>query len=206
MIKPPFTIIILKDSKHPVTLRVTNKFVLLLFMFIFIFCGLAIYGTIRYLPKGNSNYAKSISEQKSNNAEYFIIEHEDNFEEKNAELSEPDVKNLSIKQLSNGNIEITFTFAHIEGNNELYVWLILNPEAETIGEMIIYPRSPIFSGFPVDYRNGILYNLSDNKFLKATFSGPMIGIDFNHLRVLAYSLEGNIIVDKSFTIQQNIRM
>lgn len=206
MLKPPFTVIILKDSKHPLTLRITNRFVMLLLLAIFILIWLAVSGIIRYLPENNAEYAIPNNEQKSQNAEYILIEKEKNKDNDKDESLEPDVKDLAIQQFKNGAVEITFTFNKTGNNNELYVWLILNPEAEDSGETLIYPRSPLFRDVPVDYRNGILYNLMDNKYLKATFSGPEVGIDFKQLRVLAYSLEGNIIVNKSFIIQQNIRM
>ena len=206
MLKPPFTVIILKDSKHPVTLRVTIKSVLLLLLIIFFFMWLAIYGIILYLPESNVEYALSKSEQKSQNAEYILIEKETDKDQDKGEFLEPDVKDLAIQQSKDDTVEITFTFKNTDKNNELYVWLILNPEAEDSGETLIYPRSPLFRDVPVDYRNGIFYNLLDNKYLKANISGPEVGIDFKQLRVIAYSPEGNIIVDKSFIIQQNIRM
>ena len=206
MLKPPFTVIILKDSKHPMTLRVTNRFVLLLLLITFIFMWLAVSGIILYLSKNNAEYTLSNSEQKSQSAEYILIEKDNDKDNDKDEFLEPDVKDLAIQQSKNGTLEITFTFENSDKNKELYVWLILNPEAENFGETLIYPRSPLFRDVPVDFGNGIKYNLLNNKYLKATFSGTEIGIDFKQFRVLAYSLEGNIIVDRSFTIQQNIRM
>ena len=120
-------------------------------------------------------------------------------------LSGEEALNL-IEQIDNDNIEITFTFTNIPRDNELYVWIITNPNAETGGEVFIYPRGPIFRGLPVDYRNGILYHQEDNKHLKATFLGPIIGVDFEEVRILAYSREGNSIIDKFYNIQQNKRM
>ena len=158
------------------------------------------------MQKNNAEYALSNSEQKSQNAKYILIEKENDKDNDKDEFPEPDVKDLAIQQSKNGTVEITFTFENTDNNNELYVWLILNSEAEDFAETLVYPRSPLFRGVPVDFRNGILYKLLDNKYLKATLSGPEVGIDFKQFRILAYSLEGNIIVDRSFTIQQNIRM
>ena len=121
-------------------------------------------------------------------------------------MPEPEVKELSIQETNDGEIEMEFTFANIPDNHELFVWIIINPEAETAGGIIIYPRGPVFRGLPVDYRNGSLYNQSDKKYLKASFSGLMIGIDFTQFRILAYSQEGTVIVDKFYNIQKNIRM
>lgn len=206
MIKPPFTVVILKDSHQPVTIRVTKRFVLLLFLIIPLSFSLVIFGIIPYLPHSNINFASTNVEEKSKEAEYILREYKSDINTKTTVLPEPDIEDLAVQQLNDGKLEITFTFANITSNNDLYVWLILNPDAETVGETLIYPRSPIFRGLPVDYRNGILYNTSNEKYLKAAFSGPMIGINFNRFRILAYSLEGNIIVDKHFNIQQNIRM
>jgi len=164
---------------------------------------LAISGIILYLPQNHAVYDIQNKEQKSQNAEYILIEKE-NDKDKD-EFFEPDVRDIVIQQL-NGSVEITFTFENTDNNDELYVWLIINSESEDSGETLIYPRNPLFRGVPVDYRNGIFYKLMDNKYLKATFSGPNIGIDFKEFRILAYSLEGNLIIDKNFIIQQNIRM
>jgi len=202
MIKPPFTVVILKDSHQPVTIRVTKRFVLSLFLIVTLLFGLTIFGIITYLPNIYTNFVSSNVEEKSREAEYIFLEYKSDTDTTTSAIPEPDVKDLAIQQLNDGITEITFTFANIPGNNELYVWLILNPDSETVGETLIYPRSPIFRGLPVDYRNGILYNPSDEKNLSATFSRPITAIDFNRFRILAYSLEGNIIIDKRFNIQK----
>jgi len=202
MIKPPFTVVILKDSHQPVTIRVTKKFVLSLFLMVILLFGITIFGIITYLPHSYINFVSSNGEKKSKEAEHIFIEYKSDTITKNSAIPEPDVKDLAIQQLDDGIMEITFNFANISGNNELYVWLIVNPDSESAGETLIYPRSPIFRGLPVDYRNGILYNPSYEKNLSATFSRPMIGTDFNLFRILAYSLECNIIIDKRFNIQK----
>jgi len=202
MIKPPFTVVILKDSYQPVTIRVTIRFILSLFLIIPLLFGLAIFGIITYLPHSHINSASSNVEEKPKEAEYFLLEYKSSTDTKTSTISEPDVEDMVIQQLDDSILEITFAFINIPDNDELYVWLILNPDSDITGETLIYPRSPIFRGLPVDYRNGILYNLSDEKNISATFSRPMIGIDFNLFRILAYSLEGDIIIDKCFKIQK----
>ncbi len=205
MIKPPFTVVILKDSFQPMAIRVTKKFVLFLFLIMSSLFGLAIYGIIFYLPHNNINLASPDAGKKLKEPEYILLENKNNTVTKTDVLSEPDVKDLSIKHLDDGKLEIMFDFANITDNNDFYVWLLLNSDVETSGETIIYPRSPIFRGLPVDYRNGILYNISSDKYLKATFPELIVGNDFNQIRIIAYSLEGDIIINKSFNIQQNIR-
>ncbi len=202
MIKPPFTVVILKDSHQPVTIRVTKKFVLSLFLMVTLLFGITIFGIITYLPHSYINFVSSNVEKKSKEAEHIFIEYKSDTITKNSAIPEPDVKDLAIQQLDDGIMEITFNFANISGSNELYVWLIVNPDSESAGETLIYPRSPIFRGLPVDYRNGILYNPSYEKNISATFSRPIIGTDFNLFRILAYSLEGDIIIDKRFNIQK----
>ena len=206
MIKPPFTLLILKDSHRPFTMRITKRLIIFLFIAIFVFSGIVIYGISGYVIKKSLYLTQSNIENSSKNVEYIIVEDEKGANSESNNITEPDVKDLSIQKLNDGRIEISFTFEKIPDNNELFVWLILNPESEEAGETLIYPRSPIFRGLPVDYRNGIFYNPSSNKYIKATFSGPIIGVDFKKFRVLAYLLEGNTIVDKTFNIQQNIRM
>ena len=164
------------------------------------------YGILHYLPHDYTRFASLNIDNKSNEKEYILLEYKKDENSKTVDLPEPEVKELSIQEINDGEIEMEFTFTNIPDNHELFVWIIINPEAETAGGMIIYPRSPVFRGLPVDYRNGSLYNQSDKKYLKASFSGLMIGIDFTQFRILAYSQEGNIIVDKLYNIQKNIRM
>ena len=206
MIKPPFTILVLKDSHHPVTIRITRRMGFSLFLTILVLLGIASYGILHYLSHDSSKFASPNVDTKSSEKEYILLEHEKDEHSKTADLPEAEVKDLSIQEIDDGEIEMEFTFANIPDDHELFVWIIINPEADTAGEMIIYPRGPVFRGLPVDYRNGSIYNQSEKKYLKASFSGLMIGIDFTQFRILAYSQKGTIIVDKLYNIQKNLRM
>jgi hypothetical protein len=206
MIKPPFTILILKDSHHPVTIRITQLFVFLFILCIAVFVGTGISGIIFRFRGIGTDKAVSQHGASSYDSNYVLSEGTHDERDTSSESTVPEVRDLSIRQIRDGTIEITFTFNNVDTEKELYVWLIVNPEATDAGEKLIYPRSPIFRGLPVDYRNGIVYNVAEIKYLKTTFSGPVIGVDFNQLRILAYTTEGKISIDKLFNIRQKIRM
>jgi len=206
MIKPPFTVLILKDSHHPVTIRITRRFVLSLCITIPLVMGLAIYGTLWYVKNSTVRYTQSSIEEKSSIPDYVLLETTNSTDTESRAVPEPNVKEMTIQQSSDNEVKIAFSFQHIPGKQDLYAWIIVNPDSKTAGDMIIYPRSPLFRGLPVDYRNGIRYNLSDKNRITTAFSGSMLGVGFKQFRILAYSLEGTIIIDKHFTIEQNVRM
>ena len=206
MIKPPFTIIVLKDSHNPVTLRITKRLVFLLFLVFCAVAGLAFNGVLGVLPREFSELSSADFGKSPEGIGYILPENKGDGDPDTVDLSKPDVSEMTINEINDNEIEFEFSFARITNTQNFYVWIIVNPEAETAGEMIIHPRSPVFRGLPVDFRNGIYYNRAESGSVKAVFSGIKIGLDFTRFRVLAYSDEGNIVVDKVFNIHKNIRL
>ena len=206
MIKPPFTVLVLKDSHNPVTLRITKRLVFALF---FVFCavaGLAGYGAVRLMPGNISEMSSAGVETAGNKSGYILPEIKNEENSGTAASNKPDVADMSIDTINDDEIQFEFSFVRIPDEQNVYVWIIINPEAETAGEMIIHPRSPMFRGLPVDFRNGIRYSPAGNNPVTVVLPGLMIGIDFTGFRVLAYSDDGVIVVDKIFNIHKNIRL
>ncbi|MFC1540860.1 hypothetical protein ACFL50_00240 [Candidatus Latescibacterota bacterium] len=206
MIKPPFTVLILKDSHDPVTLRFTKKMVLGLFLVFCAVTGFAVYGVLGLLPREYSELIIPDSDTAAEGKGYILPDNRDDGNISSADLSKPDVTDMSINEINENEIEFEFSFTRLTDTQNVYVWIIINPEADTIGEKIIHPRSPVFRGLPVDFRNGMHYNQMENDSVKAVFSGLKIGLDFTRFRVLAYSDEGKIVIDRLFNISKNIRL
>ena len=116
-------------------------------------------------------------------------------------LNTPAIDKLTVNQISDDTAEIGFTIANPPGGKELYVWVILNTGISSTGDMVIYPRSPLFLGMPVDYRNGIRYIENQPERIRAEFNKMKIGIDFDTFRILAYDPEDVIVIDKTYSIQ-----
>jgi hypothetical protein len=206
MIKPPFTVLVLKDSHDPVTLRITRRMV---FLFLFVFCaaaGLAGYGAVRLMPGNISEVSSPGAVTAGKERGYILPEIKSDPNSGTAAPKEPDVANMSIDTVNGDGLRFEFSFVRLPNDLPVYVWIIINPGAETAGEMIIHPRSPIFRGLPVDFRNGIRYSRTMNDPVTAVLPGLMIGIDFTRFRVLAYSDDGVIVIDKKFNIQNNVRL
>ncbi len=208
MFKPPFTLLILKESQNPTTIRVTTGSLIALSASLVFVVGLLV-AVIMFLilPWGTTPKGPRISESVSEDSKTFIAAYESPV--RDGELSgmeERDIEDLTIRQGENGSVEISFTFTNTRADETLYIWLIANPDAEKAGDMMVYPRSPLFRGVPVDYRNGIPYKPTENKYLKATLTGPAVGVDLERFRILAYSPEGISVLDRQYVIEQNIRM
>ncbi len=192
MIKPPFTVLIIKDSHHPVTIRVTRCFIItiLLIPALCIVSGFVISHVIMYDIGISSSSTPSYIQESSENDAY---------------KEAADIKGLNVRHHRNGELEISFGFKSIPENTLHYVWLIVNPDADTIGEIIIYPRSPIFRGLPVDYRNGIEHRAALDREVTITLSEEVVGIFIKQFRILAYNDKGKLLVDKYFAENQETR-
>lgn len=208
MIKPPFTLLILKESRNPTTIRVTTgSLIVLSASFVFVVGILLAVIMFLILPWGTAPDGPHISEPAPEDGESLIAAYESPGRDgESSGTDERDIEDLTIRQGENGSVEISFTFTNTHAAETLYIWLIANPDAEKAGDMMVYPRSPLFRGVPVDYRNGIPYKATENKYLKATLAGPAVGVDLKLFRILAYSPEGISVIDRQYVIEQNIRM
>jgi hypothetical protein len=199
MIKPPFTILILKNSRYPLTIRITTGIILLAFGIISLGGALAGFA-ITYLILHNTG---DFSAASYSNSEMNYIQVEPSH---NDTRMEPDIYSLSVKHLKNDNTELKLRLKALPENEEVYIWLIVNPEADTAGEMVVYPRNPIFKGLPVDYRNGITYFPSEGGDISITLSDDTAGIDIEEFRILIFSPEGEIIADRYFKKNSEFRI
>lgn len=193
--------LIIKDAHHPVTVRITRRFgftlliiIALLLMFSLAAAGLLLHRTYQRTPP------ETIAE-KPIESEIQLIEQNNDSDAETIPASEPEVTGLEINETDNGSIEIEFTLNNIPVDNELYVWIIATIGSETSGELKIHPRSPIFRGLPVDFRNGIRYHHNQNGPLKAVFTGTNSVTDVEQIRILAYSPAGNFVIDKKYTVR-----
>jgi hypothetical protein len=206
MIKPPFTILVLKDSHQPVTIRITRKFVLIfLTTFLIVACIIALVGAFWgiSLTKGGAKVFSDLT-MKSKTLKYVLVDEKEKNNSSGTAIK-PDIKDLSILQTASGSIDLTFGFKNIGEDKDLFVWLIINAEAEKSGDILVYPRSPLFRGFPVDYRNGILHSPKEGKYLKVTFAGPAAGIEVKNLRIIVYTIDGSMILNNLMSVE-NIKM
>jgi len=191
VIKPPFTVLILKNTHHPVTIRVTKGFILTTFVFISVVSILIGIGTF-YLVF-NTNIETHEAFINSSSIMYIPLQTENT-----PTPPKPDIHNLSVNYHKNGETEVTIHFSSLPEAMRVFVWLIVNPHAETPGEMVVYPRSPVFRGLPVDYRNGVVFLSSESDSLTISLSDEINGIDIQQFRILVYSSEGILLIDKNF--------
>ena len=84
------------------------------------------------------------------------------------------------------------------------MWLIVNPYAETVSERVVYPRSPLFRGLPVDYRNGIAYLHTEGEAFTISLSEELVDITVKQFRILVFDREGTLLIDKYFSKQEKI--
>ncbi|MFC1528412.1 hypothetical protein ACFL5B_00735 [Candidatus Latescibacterota bacterium] len=198
MIKPPFTVIVIKDTRHPVTIRVTTGIFLLLFGTI-ILTGILIGFAFNSLLF-QKTFVFSGDAQKSRTSEFIPVQ-----PESKVVTEQPEISRLSIIDHKKGDKELKLNFTSFPGNEKMYVWLIVNPDAGTVGEIVVYPRNPIFKGLPVDYRNGIVYLSSNGGDISINLSDVAAGIELIELHILAYSSDGELIVNQYFRENQIIK-
>ncbi len=195
MIKPPFTVLILKNSRKPITVRITAGLLLAIFMIISIVCTLSVFFSSYVIIKYKTNTHDITTTDESGPG----------FVQFQPELSvpstEPNIQAFKVNYHENGSMEIKFRFVQIEENNLMYLWLIVNPDAETVGERVVYPRSPLFRGLPVDYRNGIAYLHTEGEDITIPLSEEVVGITVKQFRILVFESEGTLVVDKYFSQQ-----
>ena len=192
MIKPPFTVLIIKNSHHPLTIRVTTGFIILTFGFISLAGAFIGFAITFYVFSDSDNLSAAVSNKSS--YEYNPVQPvNDDTGEK------PYIQSFSVTQNKSDVIELKLKFTPIPATEEIYVWVIVNPDSEIASEMVVYPRNPIFRGLPVDYRNGITYFPSEGSDVTITLSEDTAGIMVERLRLLVYSADGKIITDSLFS-------
>ena len=198
MIKPPFTILILKNSRRPVTIRVTMGFILAVLILVFLIVVFIGFATTFFVFHDTS--ILSVSALKSSIPEFTPVQPENDIIQ-----PKPDIQRFSVLYNRNNNMELKLGISSLPGNEKAYIWIMVNPDAVTAGETIVYPRNPIFKGLPVDYRNGITYLPTENTDFSITLSEEIAGIASKRFRILVYSSDGRILVDKYFQENEKTR-
>lgn len=205
MIKPPFTLLLIKKAHEPVTLHITMGFILLVMLFFSVLCLVTGFGIAIFLPRVELpflNTAESIKLRSDTTYHQVTVETEKVENTAISASSLPGIKNLSVVRHDENDLEILFSFTNVTAHDIVYIWLIVNPDADTGSETVIYPRNPMFRGMPVDYRNGVEYTPSDDKEISVALSDLIDGIKVYNFRILAYSYDGEIIIDKRFNLKK----
>ena len=83
-----------------------------LFLIILVLFGVAMYGILHYLPHDYTRFASLNIDNKSNEKEYILLEYKKDENSKTVDLPEPEVVELSIQEINDGEIEMEFTFAN----------------------------------------------------------------------------------------------
>ena len=201
MIKPPFTVIILKESETPVTLRISGGFLVTMILFVCLCAGLGIAGLVITLSGDSKSTSVKTEEPPSPAPAFRLVEHADPLTERAAPPNTPDIKDISFSS-DTTSLDITVNLLYTESHPELYVWLIADQEEYAI----VCPRSPLFRGLPVDFRNGIIHHATDPPSVQASLPDIAAVTDISTLRILAFAKEGSLVIDKTFTLRHNKRM
>ncbi len=202
MIKPPFTILVLKNAHRPLTIRIT-AFPLFLFLalipaiFLSAGIGLAIL-ILRDTTQFRLPASVSTPENVSTTEQIASVA-----------LPPSDSVRVQIGGLfavrAGGGMEISFTPTNLPPMENCYVWFILSaiqfPE-----ETVIYPRSPVFRGVPVDYRNGVPFFPSRERQCSVTVADLPEELSVDRIRILIYSSAGEILADSSRELGRHARM
>lgn len=192
MIKPPFTIIILKHMHQPVTVRVTVRLFLMAAGIIALTGAVAGFGTAYLALDGKETIIEDALESRD---PVFLPVNPS----ADTGAVPVDMQSLSIRRDTGSEAFLTLHFSARSDSGEMFLWIIANPNAAAPGDMIIYPRNPIFRGMPVDYRNGIVLALvEENASYNISLPEEMADLRIDNLRILVYSSSGRIVADKIF--------
>lgn len=190
MLRPPFTILILKQSRQPLTIRVTSMMILVVVLLVTAIGGAIGFGVF-YTVFGA--HRKQYAVEKQTNT---------NFKSPDANNStgvEPfDLKGITFAKNNRTVAGVTLSFTETHNAGNYYLWLIINPEMDISGERITIPRTPLFRGLPVDFRNGISFIPSENGDITIPFGDDASDIPLNSLRILVYAGDGTLIIDRLY--------
>lgn len=198
MIKPPFTILVLKQSHHPVTIRVTTLLIsIVLFIFLLI-TGISGF-TLYYFSLKENLFKKSGSiVSTANNSIEFTPDKLMESSRSGEAQSKPGIAEMTVSRLKKTGLRFTFRITTVSLSDLMYIWLIINPEADTIADRVIYPRSAVFRGLPVNYKNGIVYHPMEQQEISIMPGSDIVDADVKRFRVLVYRSDGTLIIDKQY--------
>jgi hypothetical protein len=196
MIKPPFTLLILKTPHRPVTVRVTSTLLVLFGAVVLCAAVVLAFGISTFLGRGNPENAVvhgGLAAQPDDGG---------------AAHSRPalDITGLFVNFTKGGGLDISFTLAGNPPAGKLYAWVVINPDSSSSEETIIYPRGPVFRGLPLDFRNGIALSPDIGKACTIGIEEGLSGVSAERLRILLYSGEGAIVADRKFKVNPSTGM
>ena len=198
MLKPPFTVIIIKKTHEPLTVQVTNGMLLSVFMLVIMLCLLSGFGISILLSRLNVPLLQktaAVTQQPANSS--FSTDMVTS-----GDISSSGVAKISLNRKRKNTADLEFYLSSASSHEIVYVWLIFNPDAQTAGETVIVPRNPVFRGVPIDYRNGLEHRLSDGNKVTIALSDAISGLEIVTVKILAYDPDGNVIADRLVTRDQ----
>ena len=193
MVRPPFTILFLKRGTHPAAVRITTiRLLLLIVIFLAPWAGT---GYLLHTRSGSvppQQVAVPVPDRESDEPSLQQ-------EPPPAEPApSPEVTDFRIERESrSGALDLACSFTGIPQGESVYIWLIVNPGAGETGERVVHPRSPLFHGLPVDYRNGISCSPDDGP-VSFSLREPGEGIRAERFRMLVYALDGSLLFDRTY--------
>ena len=203
MIKPPFTLLILKSPHKPVAIRVSVPLFILLLAIIPVLSGAAGYGFSRLFSgsRGSMHLPLFAARQQSGQETG-----EPSGDGTVSPDPRPEISGLFVSSAREGGTDVTFSLSNTFPEEKYYIWVVANPDAAGSDGVFIYPRNPVFRGLPIDYRNGIPHDRSQGGEIALTIGEDEPRLTPEKLRVLVYSAEGKILTDKQFTVGKDTRI
>lgn len=198
MLRPPFTLLLLKDDKRPVTIRVTGFSLVLAFCFVLL-VGAAGAGLFRVLSPPVTADITVETKQEASAPEEVSRDMAIPEPVEQPSTGAPLIGGLSVTRQEGSGLEVDFSVTGIDGTSIVYVWLVANPGSPVPSETVLYPRSPMFRGLPVDYRNGIGMPGADTRHISITLGSELNDIRLDTMRILVYSSDGDLLADSSFS-------
>jgi hypothetical protein len=204
MIKPPFTVLILKKSHRPVTIRVSALLLILICAGIPMLSVIMGFGLSHVLEGTGSARLGSANHAKALRSSAFPARPDDG----GAGNPRPaaDITSLFVTFTKGGGMDISFSLVGNPSEGRVYVWVVVNPGSSPSGETLIFPRSPVFRGLPLDFRNGVVHDPGREKTCAINITEGLSGISVERLRILIYTKEGTILADKQFNVNQHAGM
>lgn len=197
MLLPPFTILIIKKAHRPVTIQVTAVFMVAVFCVLVL--GIFTATTLQHSFSGTANVL-SLAEDRGPSR--YVLAETDGDADVEPPSESPEITDITMERPRNGDIELSFVIGTMNQDTELYVWLILNPDARGASAPEVIPRNPLFRGVPVDFRNGIRHAPADDTKLKITLTGHDDITEVERVRILAYTSDGDMVIDHTVSVQQ----
>lgn len=203
MIKPPFTLLILKSPHRPVAIRIGVPLFVLLLAAVPLLTGAAGYGLFMFFSYGPPSHVHTPALTAEQRPEGGTGKPSSGVPDSTARR--PEISGLFVSPVRGGGTEVTFSLSNTVPGEQYYLWIVANPDAAGSESALIYPRNPVFRGLPVDYRNGIPYDRSQGGDISLTIGEDEPRLTVEKLRILVYSPEGKILTDKQFAVGQDTR-